>query len=315
MKKLVSAVLAATVACSAFMFAGCGGSQVLDASSTKAASSSEASAAGSSDASAAASTEISGNLTLNGSTSMAEVCQALGEAFMKKYPNVKVDKSGNGSGDAPKAVEAGTALIGDLSRKLKDEEKPDDFDVKTIAIDGIAIAVNKDNKVKNLTTDQITKIFTGAVKNWKEVGGDDAAINVIGRESASGTRDGFESIFKCKEKCKYASELTSTGAVKTKVSSDKAAVGYISLGNVDNTVTAVKVDGVDATEDNINNGTYKAHRPFIEICKKGSEDDLINAWFTFVYSEEGKKIIQDCKLIATDEKGNGISAGSASSKA
>lgn len=301
MKKLVSAVLAVTVVCSAALFSGCGGSQVLDASSVQ----SEASGTGTASASSAA--EISGNLTLNGSTSMAEVCQALGEAFTKKYPNVKVDKSGNGSGDAPKAVEAGTARIGDLSRTLKDEEKPADFDVKTVAIDGIAIAVSKDSKVKALTSEQVTKIFTGEIKNWKEVGGSDAAINVIGRESASGTRDGFESIFKCKEKCKYASELTSTGAVKAKVASDKNAVGYISLGNVDDSVTAVKIDNVDATEENIINGTYKAHRPFIEICKKGSEDDMVNAWFQFIYSAEGQKVIRDCKLIPTDESGKGLS--------
>ena len=127
---------------------------------------------------------MSGDLTLNGSTSMAKVCQALGEAFMAKYPDVTVTKSGNGSGDAPEAVNSGTALIGDLSRNLKDEENPDQFEINQIAIDGIAIAVNKDNPVTELTSEQITQIFTGEITNWKDLGGNDQAITVIGREAA-----------------------------------------------------------------------------------------------------------------------------------
>lgn len=306
MKKLVSVLMAAAVACTAFAMAGCN-SEVQEASSAPAdaaASSADSAAAGEGGTTA----DLSGKLTLNGSTSMAEVCQALGEQFMAKYPGVTVEKSGNGSGDAPKAVDAGTALIGDLSRNLKDEEKPDQYEVKQVAIDGIAIAVNKESKVKDLTTDQIKKIFTGEITNWKDVGGEDSTINVLGRESASGTRDGFESIFDCKEKCKYASELTSTGAVKTKVASDKTAIGYISLGNVDDTVTAVKVDGVEATEANIIADTYKAYRPFIEIYKKGGDDELIKAWFDFVFSDEGAKTIQGQHLIAVDANGKPIAS-------
>ena len=286
MKKIVSALLAVAIGCS--MMVGCS-SEVTGTSSTASTESSTSSTSSTAD--------LSGKLTLNGSTSMAKVCQALGEAFSAKYPDVTVEKSGNGSGDAPKAVDAGTALIGDLSRNLKDEENPDNYEVVQIAIDGIAIAVNKDNPVDDLTSEQIQKIFTGEITNWKEVGGEDAQIVVIGREAASGTRDGFESIFKA-EDCKYAAELTSTGEVVTKVGSDKAAIGYVSLDSVNDTIKAVKVDGVEANEENIKNETYKAQRPFIEIYKKGSDDELVKAWFEFIKSDEGQKVITDTGLIA-----------------
>lgn len=307
MKKLVSALLAAALACTAFMMTGCN-SEVKEVSSNGAGSAAGSAAAASEAGSEAAKVDLSGQkLTLNGSTSMAEVCEALGAAFKEKT-GADVEKGGNGSGDAPKAVDGGTALIGDLSRKLKDDENPDKYDVKQIAIDGIAVVVNKDSKVKSLTTDQIKKIFTGEIKNWKDVGGDNAQINVIGRESSSGTRDGFESIFDVKSKCKYNAEQKSTGEVANTVAGDKKAIGYISLGSVSEKVTAVAVDGVEASEANIINDTYKAHRPFIEICKKGAEDDLINAWFDFIFSEEGAKIIQDSKLIAVDKDGNPIAS-------
>lgn len=234
---------------------------------------------------------------MNGSTSMTKVCQALGEAFQAKYPGVTVEKSGTGSGDAAKAVSAGTALIGDLSRDLKSEEKPEDFEIVHIAIDGIAIAVNKSNPVNKLTSDQIAKIFTGEVTNWKQIGGKDQKITVLGREAASGTRDGFESIFKVSKKCKYAAELSSTGEVVTKVGSDQGAIGYVSLDSVNDSVTAVDIDGVKATEENIINKTYKAQRPFIEIYKKGSDSDLIKAWFAFVKSDEGQAVVKKAGLV------------------
>ncbi|HEX3039637.1 MAG TPA: phosphate ABC transporter substrate-binding protein [Caproiciproducens sp.] len=306
MKKLISTILMAAILGSTIAFAGCS-SEVQGTTSTAPAASSAASAAASDAApaasqeaasSAAASTaELSGKLTLNGSTSMAKVCQALGEAFQQKYPNVTVEKGGTGSGDAAKAVSAGTALIGDLSRNMKDEEKPGDYEIVQIAIDGIAIAINKDNKVTNLTSDQITKIFTGEIKNWKDVGGADQKITVLGREAASGTRDGFETIFKCSKKCKYAAELSSTGEVVTKVSSDKSAIGYVSLDSVNESIKAVDVDGVKANEENIVNKSYKAQRPFIEIYKKGTDSDLVKAWFDFVKSDEGQAVIKKVGLV------------------
>jgi len=292
MRKIVSSILTAALLLSTVAFAGCS-SEIQGITSTPA----PQSAAGSQASAAASAADLSGKLTLNGSTSMAKVCQALGEAFQAKYPGVTVEKSGTGSGDAAKAVSAGTALIGDLSRNMKDEEKPGDYEIVQIAIDGIAIAVNKDNKVSSLTSDQISKIFTGEITNWKAVGGADQKITVLGREAASGTRDGFESIFKVAKKTKYAAELSSTGEVVTKVGSDKGAIGYVSLDSVNDTIQAVSIDGVKASEENIINKTYKAQRPFIEIYKKGTDSDLIKAWFEYIKSDEGQAVIKKTGLV------------------
>lgn len=247
--------------------------------------------------SVASTAALSGKLTLNGSTSMAKVCQALGEGFMEKYPQVTVEKGGTGSGDAVKAVNNGTALIGDLSRNLKDEEKPADFEINEIAIDGIAIAVSPKNKVDGLTSEQVAKIYTGEFTNWKQVGGEDKKITVIGREATSGTRDGFESIFQVKEKTKLSAELSSTGEVVSKISSDPAAIGYVSLDSVNSSVKALKIDGVEASEATVANGTYKVQRPFLEIYKKGSDNELIKAWFEFMKSDDGQKIIKEAGLV------------------
>ena len=270
-KRIVTAVLASALMVStAALFAGCGSTDT-----------------GTSGGGSTAESSLSGKLTLNGSTSMATVCQALGEVFHEQNPGVTVEKSGTGSGDASKAVLAGTALIGDLSRELKDSENPDQFEVVQIATDGIAIAVHKDNPVSDLTQEQIAKIFTGEITNWSEVGGQDQAITVLGREASSGTRDGFEAIFGVEGEAKYAAELTSTGEVLNRVASDPAAVGYISLASVSPSIKAVKVDGVEATDENIVNGTYKVSRPFIQIYKKGTDSELVKAWFDFVKSDEG----------------------------
>jgi phosphate binding protein len=291
MRNLISAILSAAILFSALAFAGC--SSEIEGTTSNAPDA----GAASSSASAGETAQLSGKLTLNGSTSMAKVCQALGEAFMAKYPGVTVEKSGTGSGDAAKAVSAGTALIGDLSRDMKEEEKPTDYEIVQIAIDGIAVAVNKDNKVTNLTSDQITRIFTGEITNWKDVGGDDQTITVLGREAASGTRDGFESIFNCPQKAKYAAELSSTGEVVTKVTSDKSAIGYVSLDSVNDTIKAVDIDGIKGSEENILNKSYKAQRPFIEIYKKGTDSDLVKAWFDFIQSDAGQTVIKNAGLV------------------
>ncbi|WP_277668492.1 phosphate ABC transporter substrate-binding protein PstS family protein [Caproiciproducens galactitolivorans] len=288
MRKMLSVILSAAILC--FAFVGCD-SEIQGTVSTN--SMLETSA----ESTTTDTSALSGKLTLNGSTSMAKVCQALGEAFEAKYPGVTVEKAGTGSGDAAKAVRAGTAFIGDLSRNMKPEENPGDFEIVPIAIDGIAVAVNTDNKVSNLSSDQIAKIFTGEITNWKDVGGDDRKITVLGREAASGTRDGFESIFKCEKKCKYAAELSSTGEVVNKVGSDKGAIGYVSLDSLNNSIKAVDIDHVKANEENIVNGTYKAQRPFIEIYKKNTDSDLVKAWFAFVKSEEGKAVIKKAGLV------------------
>lgn len=289
MRKILSAVLSAAILCSAFV--GCS-SEIQGTTSVN--SSPKTSTAGNASADTA---NLSGKLTLNGSTSMAKVCQALGEAFQAKYPDVTVEKGGTGSGDAAKAVSAGTALIGDLSRNMKPEEKPGDYEIVPIAIDGIAIVVHKDNTVSGLSSDQIAKIFTGEITNWKDVGGDDRKITVLGREAASGTRDGFESIFKCAKKCKYAAELSSTGEVVNKVGNDRGSIGYVSLDSLNSSIKAVDIDHVKVNEENIVNGTYKAQRPFIEIYKKGTDSDLVKAWFAFVQSDEGKAVIKKAGLV------------------
>ncbi len=292
MKKILSVITALAVACSAMLLSGC--SSVIEGVVSNPA---QSSGSVGTQQDSFVPENLNGKLTLNGSTSMAKVCQALGEAFMEKYPNVTVEKGGTGSGDAAKAVSAGTALIGDLSRDMKADEQPSSYAITQIAIDGIVLAVNKTNKVTNLTSDQISRIFKGEITNWKEVGGDDQKITLIGREATSGTRDGFESIFKCAGKCKYAAEVTATGEVVAKVGNDKTAIGYISLDSVNDTIQACSVNGVKATEENIANKTYIAQRPFIEIYKKGTDSDLVKAWFAFVKSAEGQKIIKDSGLI------------------
>ncbi len=307
MKKAVSLFLALALSCS--MFAGCnsavtGSSTSSDASS--AASEQESSAAESTaDESEAASsseeyTDLSGSLRLTGSTSMQEVCEKLGEAFMAKYPDVTFEKGGAGSGEAPTAVTEGTANIGDLSRELKDDENPDQFTAVTIALDGIAVIVNKDSQVENLTQDQIKQIFTGEITNWSEVGGADGTIKVIGREAASGTRDGFESILGIKDETVYSVEQNATGAVISAVASDPTAIGYVSLANVENTqenIKAVSVDDVAPSVDTVADGSYVLQRPFVQIFKKGSTDELVMAWFDFLASDEGQQIIEEEGLV------------------
>lgn len=291
MKKVISLVLALALSCA--LFAGCSSTVSGTPNSSTPAANQETS---SQDATGG---DLSGKLTMTGSTSMAEVCNALGEAFHEKYPDVTVEKGGTGSGEAVPAVTQGTALLGDLSRALKDDENPDDFTAVTLCLDGIGVVVNKDSAVEDLTHEQIAKIFTGEITNWSEVGGEDAPITVVGREAASGTRDGFESIFDVKEKAKYALELQETGLVVSKVASDKNAIGYVSLASVDEEkgIKAVKVDGTEATEENVANGTYTVQRPFVQIYKKGSTDPLIKAWFEFLASDEGQKIIADKGLV------------------
>lgn len=289
MKKRLLALLLSSAML--FAFAGCsGGTAEPSVQPSKASSAGSSSSAGAS---------LEGKLTLNGSTSMAPVCQALGDAFSAKNQKVTVEQGGTGSGDAVPAVNGGTALVGNLSRNLKDSENPSDFEVVKIALDGIAVVVNAESKVTDLTKDQITKIFSGEISDWSEVGGDAGAIKVVGREASSGTRDGFESIFGLKEKTKYGVEVSETGVVLSTVSSDKNAVGYVSLASVDPSkgIQAVKVDGVEATEPNVADGSYFVQRPFVQIYKKGSTDPLVKAWFEFLKSDEGQKIIEDAGLV------------------
>ena len=213
--------------------------------------------------------ELSGKIQLAGSTSMEKMCGALMEAFMEEYPNVTVTTEYTGSGAGIESVTSGSVDIGNASRALSDKEKSAGIEENIVAIDGIAMITDKNNKVTNLKNPQTTDIYTGKITNWKDLGGSDEAIVVIGREAASGTRGAFEELLEVKNKCAYAQELDSTGAVLAKVAATPGAIGYVSLDVVDKTVAALKLDGVDATEHSIKTGKYTLSRPFV-MATKGS---------------------------------------------
>ena len=223
---------------------------------------------------------------------MEKVIGALGEAFTTENSGVNFTYNPTGSGTGITAISEGRCDIGLSSRALKDEEKAKGLEGTTLALDGIAMIVNPQNGVSNLTVEQIASIYTGEVTNWKDVGGKDAEIVVIGREAGSGTRDGFESITKTAEKCKYRQELTSTGDVITAVSQNPDAIGYASLASVKDTVKALNVDGVTPTEETVKNGSYKIQRPFVLVTKSGVElSAAAKAFFDYATSAKASEII------------------------
>ena len=242
---------------------------------------------------------ISGKISLAGSTSMEKVCEALMEGFMEKYPDVTVTTEYTGSGAGLESLASGSVDIGNASRHVKDEEKSNGAVENVIALDGIAVITDVKNTVTDLTNEQIAKIYTGEIKNWKELGGSDEAIVVIGRENGSGTRDAFEELLKVKDSCKYAQELDSTGGVLAKVAATSGAIGYVSLDVVDSSVNALKINGVEATEGNIVAGTYALQRPFVMATKGelSSQSELVKTWFNYISSDEGKEIIRNAGLI------------------
>ena len=238
---------------------------------------------------------LSGSLSLAGSTSMEKLCEALKESFMEKNPGVTVTVEYTGSGSGIESVTAGSVDIGDSSRALTDDEKANGVEENIVAIDGIAVITDNDNSVTELTSDDLKKIYTGEISNWKDLGGKDEAIVAIGREAASGTRGAFIELFGIEEK----QELDSTGAVLAKVGSTPGAIGYVSLDVLDDTVTAMKIDGVEATEENIVAGKYLLSRPFV-MATKGKIDeqnDIVKAWFDYVNSDEGQAVIKKVGLI------------------
>ena len=249
-----------------------------------------------------ASADLSGSITMAGSTSMEKLANALGEVFMQKYPNVTVNAEFSGSSAGIESLLAGSVDIGNSSRNLSDEEKSKGAVENIVAIDGIAVVVDPANKVEDLSKENLYKIYTGEITNWSELGGDDQAIVVIGREAASGTRGAFEEILDAKDKCKYANELDSTGAVMAKVASTKGAIGYVSLDVLDDSVKAVKLDGVEATVDNIKNGSYLLQRPFVMATKGeiSEQSDEVKALFDFLKSDEGKQVVTSVGLITVD---------------
>jgi len=291
MKKLISAALAASFACAAF--AGCGSS----AASSSAAPASAAPASSAPAATAApAATELSGKVTTGGSTSMEKVIGALQESFMEQNSGVDVTYDPTGSGAGITGAQEGSLDIGLSSRALKDGETG--VSATVIALDGIGIIVNNANTVEDLTTDQIAAIATGEVTNWKEVGGPDAEIVMIGREAGSGTRDGFESILKVSDKCKYAQELTATGAVIAAVQANENAIGYASLAALDDSVKALKVNGIACTEETVKDGSYTVQRPFVFVTKDGAQQTpAVKAFIDFATSADAASLISNAGAV------------------
>ena len=244
-------------------------------------------------------TELKGTITLAGSTSMEKLCEAMSESFMEVYPNVTVTVQYTGSGAGLESLAAGSVDIGDSSRALKDGKKETGAVENIVAIDGIAVITDKDNTVKDITSEQLAKIYTGEITNWKDLGGEDEAIVVIGRESGSGTRGAFEELLEIEDKCKYAQELDSTGGVLAKVAATPGAIGYVSLDVVDDSVSAVSLDSVEPTEENIVAGKYSLSRPFVmaTMGEISEQNELVQTWFNFIESEAGQNVITAIGLI------------------
>ena len=257
-------------------------------------------ACGESDNSGEGSSDVSGNVSLNGSTSMEKFVNALKEAIVEDYPNLTLEPQFTGSSAGIEAVLAGTADIGDSSRALKDEEKAKGLEENIVAIDGIAVITHPSNKVDNVTTDQLKKIYTGEITNWSQLGGDDQAIVVMGREAGSGTRGAFEEILGIEDACKYAQELNETGAVVAKVGQTKGAIGYISLDNITDSVKALQLDGVEANEDTVKDGRYTLQRPFVMATngKISEQDEKVQAVFKFIESEKGQEVLKAVGLVS-----------------
>ncbi len=271
----------------------CGGS------ASSAAASSTSAAAGSTASSAAAA--LSGNVATGGSTSMKNVIAALTEGFAEVEPGVTVSYDPTGSGAGITGATDKTLDIGLSSRALKDDEKAD-VEGTTIALDGIAIIVNNASKVEDLTVDQLKQMFTGEITNWSEVGGDDGEIVLIGREAGSGTRDGFESIVDVKDSCKYAQELTATGAVISAVEANPLAIGYASLSAVGDTVKMVTVGGVECSEETVKDGSYEVQRPFVFVTNKSvTLSEQAQAFFDFATSADAADLIRTAGAVPVNE--------------
>ena len=246
-------------------------------------------------------TTLSGTVSTDGSTSMEKVINSLGESFMAMNKDVKFTYNPTGSGSGIQAVSEGRCDIGLSSRALKDDEKASGLVETVVALDGIAIVVNPENPVSDLDIDTIAKIYTGEITNWKDVGGNDAEIVLIGREAGSGTRDGFESITGTKDACQYRQELTSTGDVINTVSQNPDAIGYASLSAVGDSVKALTVGGVEATEATVKDGSYVVQRPFVLVTKEGTKlSPAAQAFFDYALSADAASIIAAAGAVAAN---------------
>lgn len=246
-------------------------------------------------------TTLSGTVSTDGSTSMEKVINSLGESFMAMNKDVKFTYNPTGSGSGIQAVSEGRCDIGLSSRALKDDEKASGLVETVVALDGIAIVVNPENPVSDLDIDTIAKIYTGEITNWKDVGGNDAEIVLIGREAGSGTRDGFESITDTKDACQYRQELTSTGDVINTVSQNPDAIGYASLSAVGDSVKALTVGGVEATEATVKDGSYVVQRPFVLVTKECTKlSPAAQAFFDYALSADAASIIAAAGAVAAN---------------
>lgn len=294
-KKILSLLVAASMM--TFGLAGCGSTDTgnTDASSDANQSTDTTTDAGTSDASS----DLSGAISLAGSTSMEKLCEALSESFMEKYPNISVTVEYTGSGAGLESLAAGSVDIGNASRHLKEEETSAGAIENVVAIDGIAVITDKDNEVTDVSAEDLAKIYKGEITNWSELGGQDEAIVVIGREAGSGTRDAFEELLDVADACQYAQELDSTGGVLAKVAATPGAIGYVSLDVVDDTIQTVSLDGVAPTEENILAGDYLLSRPFVMATNGeiSEQNELVQTWFDYVNSEDGKNVISSVGLI------------------
>ena len=244
---------------------------------------------------------VTGTVSTDGSTSMEKVIGALGESFMAANEGVEFTYNPTGSGAGITAAQEGRCDIGLSSRALKDEEKAGGLKETVLAYDGIAIIVNPENPVNDLTLDQIAKLYTGEITNWKDVGGNDAEVVLIGREAASGTRDGFESITGTKDKCQYRQELTSTGDVITAVSQNPDAIGYASLASIKDSVKTLNVDGVTPSEATVKDGSYKVQRPFVLVTVEGKElTPVAQKFFDYITSPDAAAIIAKAGAVAAN---------------
>ena len=295
-KKMVAILTAATMVAAGVM--GCGSSDTnADANNSNDNTTQTESQA--TDNNTADNTDLSGSVTLAGSTSMEKLANAMNEAFMEKYPNVSATAEFTGSSAGIESLAAGSVDIGDASRALSDDEKGQGIVENIVAIDGIAVITDTDNTITDIKSEDLAKVYTGEITNWKDLGGKDEQIVVIGREAGSGTRDAFEELMDVKDSCKYAQELDSTGAVLAKVAATPGAVGYVSLDVLDDTVNGLKINAVEPTEENILAGTYVLQRPVVMATKGeiSEQSEQVQAYFDFINSEDGQNVIKSVGLI------------------
>ena len=285
MKRRIIAIMAA-VSIMAFGLVGCGSESPQSADAAEQGKNVE-------------SVELNGTIKLAGSTSMEKLCEAMAESFMERNPGVTVTVEYTGSGAGLESLAAGSVDIGNASRGLKDEEKASGAVENIVAIDGIAVITNKSCSIKDVTSKDLAKIYSGEITDWAELGGKEQPIIVIGREAGSGTSDAFEELLEVKDGCVYAQELDSTGAVLAKVATTPGAIGYVSLDVVDDTVSGLKIDGVEPTEKEILAGKYMLQRPFVMATKGeiSGQNELVQAWFNYINSDDGKEVIKQVGLI------------------